>query len=168
MGGDDSDVVSQRVLVLGRLGFTVIELLIVLAIMSVVMAASVPWMITYSRSATLKAGAEEMAAGLNRARQLAISQNQNVCVEVTAAKYRFHVGSCGAAVWTGMGTGTNGFFTLSNRVTVASNANPVFDYLGAANPGATLSVTNPEGGATLSVVVSPAGRVRVCPAAGCV
>jgi type II secretion system protein H len=161
-------VVSQSVFVLDRRGFTAIELLIVIAIIGVVMATSVPWMLTYSQSATLKAGAEEMAAGLNRARQLAISQNQNVCVEVTAAKYRFRVGSCGAGVWTGTGTGADGFFALANRVTVASNANPVFDYLGAANPGATLTVTNPEGGATLGVVVSPAGRVRVCPATGCI
>jgi Tfp pilus assembly protein FimT len=138
-----------------------VELVVVLAIAGIVAATSVPWMITYWRSATLRAAAEELAAGLNRARQLAISQNQSVCVEVTGGQYRLRVGGCAAAVWTGLGTGTNGFFTLTNRVTVATNANPVFDYLGAVVPAATLTVTNPQGGATRNVVVSASGRVQI-------
>jgi MSHA pilin protein MshC len=154
-------VVSQRVLVLDHRGFTVVELLVVLAIAGIVAATSVPWMITYWRSATLRAAAEELATGLNRARQLAISQNRSVCVEVTGGQYRLRVGGCTAAVWTGLGTGTNGFFTLTNRATVAANANPVFDYLGAAVPAATLTVTNPQGEATRNVVVSASGRVQI-------
>ena len=161
MGRDDSLVVLQSVFVLDRRGFSAIELLVVIAIVGVISATSVPWMITYWRSATLRAAAEELAAGLNRARQLAISQNRSVCVEVTGGQYRLRVGGCAAAVWTGLGTGTNGFFTLTNRVTVATNANPVFDYLGAAVPAATLTVTNPQGGATRNVVVSAAGRVQI-------
>jgi len=132
-----------------------------MAILGIIAATSTPWMITYWRSATLRAAAEELTAGLNRARHLAISQNQSVCVEVTGGQYRFRVGGCGAAFWTGAGTGTNGFFALANRVTVAANANPVFDYLGAATPAATLTVTNPQGGATRNVVVSASGRVQI-------
>ena len=156
-------MVPERVLPIGlsRRGFTAAELLVVMAIVGIIAATSVPWMITYWRSATLRAAAEELAAGLNRARQLAISQNQGVCVEVTEGKYRFRVGGCGAAIWTGLGTGTNGFFTLANGVTVAANANPVFDYLGATAPAATLTVTNPQGGATRNVVVSASGRVQI-------
>jgi len=145
----------------------VIELLVVIGIMGTVTATSVPWMITYWRSATLKAGAEELAAGLNNGRQLAISQAQRVCVEVVNNQYRYRLTGCGGAAWTGPGSGANGFFTLANNIGVTTNANPVFDYLGAANPGATMTVTNPQGGVALSVVVSVAGRVRICPAAGC-
>jgi Tfp pilus assembly protein FimT len=137
-----------------------------MAIISVIAVASVPSLITYWRAATTKAAAEELAAGLNSARQLAIAKAQSVCFEVSGGKYRFLTGGCGGTVWTGLGTGANGYMTLTNKVTLTANANPVFDYLGAAS-GATLTVTNQQGDTALKVVVSVSGRVRVCPAAGC-
>jgi Tfp pilus assembly protein FimT len=132
-----------------------------MAITGIIAATSVPWLITYWRSATTRAAAQELAAGLNRARQMAISQNQSVCVEVVGAQYRYRLGGCAGAIWTGLGTPANGLFTLANNVAVGSNANPVFDYLGAAVPAATFTVTNPQGGPTLNVVVSGAGRVQI-------
>ena len=131
-----------------------------MAITGLVAAASTPWMITYWRSATLRAAGEELAAGLNRARQLAIAQNQSVCVEVVNSRYRYRLNSCGGTIWTGPGTDVNGYYRLANNVTLATNANPVFDYLGAAT-GATLTVTNPQGGATRNIVVSVSGRVQI-------
>jgi len=145
----------------------VVELLVVMAIVGILAATSAPWMITYWRSATLKAGAEELAAGLNQARQLAISQGQRVCVEVVGNRYRHWLTGCAGTPWTGPGSDQTGFFRMANNVGVTTNVSPVFDYLGAANPGATLTVTNPQGGAALTVVVSVAGRVRICPAGGC-
>jgi type II secretion system protein H len=139
----------------------VIELLVVMAIIGLMAAATTPWLVTYWRSATLRAAAEELAAGLNRGRQLAISQSQRVCVEVAGNRYRFRLPSCGGAPWTGPGTDLTGFFSMANNVGLTTNANPVFDYLGAANPGATLTVTNPQGGATRNVVVSVSGRVQI-------
>ena len=144
-----------------------VELIVVIAILGLVTAASVPWMISYWRSATLRAAAEELAAGLNNGRQLAISQAQRVCVQVTSNQYRYLLAGCAGTPWTGPGTAANGFFSMANNIGVNTNANPVFDYLGAANPGAALTVTNPQDGAALSVVVSVAGRVRICPAGGC-
>ena len=143
------------------------ELLVVLGITAVVTASSAPWLITYWRSAGLRAGAEELVAGLNNGRQVAIAQAQPVCVEVVNNQYRYRLGGCTGAVWTGPGAGVNGFFRVSNNVGVTTNANPVFDYLGAAAPGATMTVTNPQGGAAVAVVISAAGRVRICPTAGC-
>jgi len=145
----------------------VVELLVVLAIVGILAATSAPWMITYWRSATLKGGAEELAAGLNQARQLAISRSQRVCVEVVGNRYRHWLTGCAGTPWTGPGSDQTGFFRMANNVGVTTNVSPVFDYLGAANPGATLTVTNPQGGAALTVVVSVAGRVRICPAGGC-
>ena len=160
-------MVSKRVFVLGRRGFSVIELLVVVGITGLITASSLPWMITYWRSAALRAGAEELAAGLNNGRQLAISQAQRVCVQVVNNQYRYLLNGCAGTVWTGPGTAANGFVTLANNIGLTTNVNPVFDYLGAANPGATMTVTNPQGGVALSVVVSVAGRVRICPTAGC-
>jgi type II secretion system protein H len=159
-------VVPERVCLVDRRGFSAAELLVVVAIVAVVTASSAPWMLSYWRSASLRAGAEELSAGLNNGRQLAIAQARSVCVEVTNNQYRFRIGGCSGAAWTGPGTAANGFFRLMNNMGVATNVNPVFDYLGAAAPGATMTVTSPQDGRTLLVVVSPAGRVRICPAVG--
>jgi Tfp pilus assembly protein FimT len=144
----------------------VIEVLVVVAIAGILTATSAPLFITYWRSAALKAAAEELAAGLNRARQVAISQSQRVCVEIADDRYRYRLNDCGGTPWSGPGTDATGFFTLANAVGLTTNVNPVFDYLGAANPAATLAVTK-SGVGRLTVVVSVAGRVRVCPADGC-
>ena len=81
-------------------------------------------------------------------------------MEVVGIQYRYRVGGCGGAIWTGPGATANGFFTLANSVTIATNANPVFHYLGDA-AGATFTVTNPQGGTPRSVVVAVSGRVQI-------
>lgn len=139
-----------------------------MAIVGILTATAVPWMITYWRAATLRAGAEELAAGLNRGRQLAIAQSRNVCIELASSRYRYRFDSCGGTPSPQPGSDLTGFFGMSNGVTVTVNQNPIFGYLGAANPGATFTVTNPAGGAALTVVVAVSGRVRICPAGGCI
>jgi hypothetical protein len=82
-------------------------------------------------------------------------------VEVVDGLYRHRVGGCTGTIWVGPGTDGDGYFRLGNDVTLASNGSPVFTYLGAAAPGATFTVTNPQGGATLNVVVAASGRVQI-------
>ena len=133
-----------------------------MAIISIITVVSVPWMITYWRAATLRAGAQELAAGLNRARQVAVTQSRNVCVEVVGNRYRYWLNACGGGTpLSGPGTDGTGFYGMTNNIGVIANQNPVFGYLGAANPGATFTVTNPQGGGTLSVVVAASGRVQI-------
>ena len=126
-------------------------------------ATTVPWMITYWRAATTKAAAQELASGLNSARQLALAQARSVCVEVAGGAYRFRVGGCGSPALLGPGTDPTGLVRLTNNATLTTNANPVFTYLGAAVPAATMTVTNPQGGGTLRVVVSASGRIQITP-----
>jgi len=144
----------------GAAGFTAIELLVVLAILGIIALVSIPTLLTYAQSAAVKAAAEELVGGLNQARHLAIARNQRVCVEVANGnQYRFWLGPCGAGtIWNGPGTGTNGFFTIANNVTLATSANPIFDRLGAAPTNATFTISNAQG-TTRSVVVTPSGRV---------
>ncbi len=141
-------------------GFTAAELLVALAILGILTLVSMPTLISYWQAATVKAAAEELVAGLNNARHLALARNRTVCVELGASKqYRFWLGSCGAGtVWTGPGTATNGFVTLAGDVTVTTTGNPVFDRLGAAPAQATFTITNAQG-MTRSVVVAASGRV---------
>ncbi|HET9491993.1 MAG TPA: GspH/FimT family pseudopilin [Methylomirabilota bacterium] len=145
-------------------GFTTGEVLVVLAILGTLALASMPTLIGYWRASTVKAAAEELVAGLNNARHLALARNRNVCVELVdgTKRYRFWLGTCGGGtVWNGPGTATNGFYTLAGDVTVTKNPpgnNPVFDRLGAAPAQAVFRIADAQG-LTRDVVVAPSGRV---------
>jgi len=56
------------------------ELLVVIAVVGIIMAVSVPTLWTYFRTAALRGAAEELVTVLNGARQLAIRTNATVCV----------------------------------------------------------------------------------------
>jgi len=108
-------------------GFSLIELVVVVAVIAIVTAVGAPLFISYLQSATLTAGTQELASILNRGRLVAISQNTTVCVTLVGNQVRFLTGGCGGVVFTGPGTDGNGFFTLANNVNVsAATANVVF------------------------------------------
>jgi prepilin-type N-terminal cleavage/methylation domain-containing protein len=149
-------------------GFTMAELVVVVAVLGLLAAIGVPSLWTSLRSASLRAGAEEVIAVLQSARQLAIRTNTTVCVRHDAGRAHYHVGSCAAAAWTGTGTDAEGRIQLANGLRVSGSDNLCFNALGAgaATPApcaanGTLVVTNPSGGDTLSVVIATTGRLRV-------
>ena len=122
------------------------ELVVVLAILAILTAVSVPSLFAYARSATLRAGAEELVA----------------------ARARYHVGTCSGAAWTGVGTDADGTIRLANGVRVSGADHLCFNYLGAgsATPApcaanGTLTVAHPSGGGTMSVIMATTGRVRI-------
>ncbi len=59
-------------------GFTLIELLVVIAVLALVLVAVSPFFSTGVPSATLKAAAREVAAGLRYARSEAVTRNREV------------------------------------------------------------------------------------------
>lgn len=145
-------------------GFSLIELLVLMAVVAIITTVSAPAFVSYWRSATLQGGARELATLINRGRQLAISQNTTVCVNQSANKVQFLKGGCAGTVWTGPGTDGGGWFTLANGVTVSSTtANVVFNFMGAATTSGVYTVTNPINNASMHVTVSLAGRVTVGP-----
>ncbi len=145
-------------------GFSLIELVVVVAVIAIVTAVGAPLFISYLQSATLTAGTQELASIMNRGRQVAISQNTTVCVTLVGNQVRFLTGGCGGVVWTGPGTDGNGFFTLANNVQVsAATANVVFNELGAATTAGVYTVRNPLNGRTMRVTVAFTGRVTVGP-----
>ncbi len=145
-------------------GFSLAELLMVVAVIGILTTVSAPAFVSYWRSATLKAGAQELAAILNRARQVAISQNTTVCVNQTANRVQFVKGGCSGTVWTGPGSDGTGRFTLQNGVTVSSTtANVIFNFMGAATTSGVYAVTNPINNASMHVTVALSGRVTIGP-----
>lgn len=144
-------------------GFNLAELLVFVAVIGIITAVSAPAFVSYWRSATLKAGAQELATVLNRARSVAISKNTTVCVNQTANRVQFLTGNCAGTVWTGPGTDGNGRFTLQNGINVTSNPQVVFNYLGAATTSGIYTVQNPIDNSTMSVTVALSGRVTIGP-----
>jgi len=158
---------SRRILAASG-GFSLTELAVVVAVLGVIAALTVPTLWTYLRTATLRAGAEEAVTVLNGARQLAIRMNTTVCVSNDGTRAQYRVGGCGAAAWTGVGTDANGHIRLANRLQVSGTNHLCFNYLGAGTTtpapctaNGTLTITNPAGGATLKVVMATTGRLRI-------
>lgn len=143
--------------------FSTMELLVVIAMIGVIAALATPLFMSYWRTSSTTAGAAELAAAINRARQLAISGNRNYCAEVSGTKVRYRENAnatCTAgAIWTGPGTDNSGLIRLENSIAV-SGGPVVFTSLGAATLAGTFTVTNPNGG-TRAVIVAASGRVRV-------
>lgn len=154
-----------RTLLTGRRpkGFSAAELMVVCAILGILAAVSVPFFIRYYQSAALKAATEEIAALLNQGRQVAIKENQPVCVQTAAGSLRLRVNGCSGTTWVGPGTDSSGNLKIPTGFTLATTADPVFSYLGAAAPAATITVTNTKDGRTLHVTVSASGRVTIGP-----
>ncbi len=142
-------------------GFTVVELLTVIAIMMVIMAIAMPtfyyWLPTYR----LSAGARQIAADLQLARMKAISQNTSYHLNfLTSSTYRFEKDTDN--------NGTpedpeSGPFTLPEGITVAATGvTSIFQSRGTANTGVgikDISLTN--GDANKAVCMETVGRVHI-------
>lgn len=155
-------MVSRRIRRLDDRGFSLAELIVVIAVTGILSAIAIPFFLNYWQSATVRAGAQEMRTALQQAKQLAITRRQNICVQVVAAPfngYRFLQGSCAGTALTMPGTDATGTFRLQNNVVVATVAPVTFTPLGAATPAGQYTVTGPSGN-FLTVTVSAAGRIQ--------
>lgn len=143
-------------------GFTLIEVLIVVAVIGILSVTVIPFFINFLQAERARGAARQVAALLNQARQLAISRNTSYRVEVDTANNRLRfVRTSDNAAWTGPGTDSNGYVKLAGDASIAcSNTNPVFNSLGAATPAATLRVQDTQAAAQLYVTVSASGRIK--------
>jgi len=144
-------------------GYTLPELLVVMAILGITALIAIPLVMSYMPGATVGYAARELQSGLNRAKLMAVTTRQPVCVQATAGGYRFFQNTtCIGTPWSGAGTSANGLFTLTNNITVAlaAGSNPVFNQFGIAVQTGTLRVTGQTGRST-TVSVQASGRVTI-------
>ena len=122
----------------------------------------VPTYLSYRQSAILKSSAQQLVTMINAARELALRVNDNVCVKLPSpTTMTYTLGGCSGSVWIGTGTDAAGNMALPEGVAVTTTANPVFNYVGAAGPAATYTITNTQTSATLTVSVALSGRVTI-------
>jgi prepilin-type N-terminal cleavage/methylation domain-containing protein len=146
-----------------RSGFSLIELLVVLAVLGVVIGVGVPLVLTYYSNAQNTVGAQQIRTILNQGRQMALDRAAFVCVQVpTPTQMTLYLNStCTGTPWVGSITDGVGNIALQAGFTVSASASPVFDYLGRALPATTYTVTNTTTGSTLTVSVATSGRVTI-------
>jgi prepilin-type N-terminal cleavage/methylation domain-containing protein len=146
-----------------RRGFSLVEVMVVLAITAALGVVATPSLLSYWHTAALQAGARELATVMNLGRQLAISRKTAVCVDVTGTNVRLRIGGCNGILWTGPVTDAAGVVRISDPATleIASNGRVIFTALGAASPSATYTVTHARTQASRAVVVAASGRISV-------
>ena len=156
-------MVSRQSRVDGQRGFTLVELMVALAVIGIVSIAATPLFMTFLRASETRGASQELATLLNQARQFAIARNEKYQVEIDVPGNRLRfVRTLDSTAWIGPGTDGQGFRRLQNlsRLTCA-NANPTFNPLGTA-AGGTITVQNAQGTSSLNVIVSSSGRIRQC------
>ena len=146
----------------GRAGFGAAELVVVVAVVGLLFTMAIPFLLSYYRAAAVTSASQQVVTFLNQARGLAIQTNSTlgVCVNLpSTTQMRFVQDGCGGTVWIGPGTDGAGNINLPQGFTMGPATDVVFDYLGAALPAVTYSVTNASTGATLTVSIAISGRI---------
>lgn len=146
-----------------RAGFSLAELLAVLAICGVLIGVGAPLVLGYYHNTQNTVGAQQIRVLLNQARQMALDSKDFVCVQVPApTQMAFYLGAtCTGSPWTGSVTDAAGHIGLQPGFTVSASSDLVFDYLGRTLPTATYTVTNSTTGSTLTVSVATSGRITI-------
>src|SRR6185503_1058625 len=90
-------------------GFTLAELIMVIAVIGILAVMAVPSFLRYYHAAGLKSGAQQVVALVNQARELAIKEDRNVCVTLpSATQMNYRLGTCAGSAWVGAGTDAAG------------------------------------------------------------
>jgi type IV fimbrial biogenesis protein FimT len=142
-------------------GFTLVELMIVVALMAILAAIAVPNIIAQMPGYRLNGAARQVLGDLVAARMQAVSQNNEFKV-FFLDNHRYMIldddDNDGTADG-GEATQTKDIQTDYYDVTFNSNNDPIFQPNGTASNLATITLSNTSG--SHSITISSAGRVRI-------
>jgi Tfp pilus assembly protein FimT len=155
-------------------GFTLVELIVLVAVIAIVTAIGAPMYLSFARAQETDGAARELVVALNQARQLAITRGTSFSVETQTNpnnRMRFCSGTTlpcpGGLVWTGGETNGAGWRGLGNPARIVVGPNIMFNSLGGAPGSGTLRVQNSSATGCLDVVVNPSGSTRIRAAGAC-
>ena len=156
-------------------GFTAVELLVLVSIVSILCAIGFPLYLSYSRAQETDSAARVVVVALNQARQLAVTRGISFSIETQTNpnnRMRFCSGTvapCPAGqVYTGAETDPNGWRKLENGSRFTAGPAITFSSLGAATVSGVVTVQNSSASGSLDICVSPSGRIKVqAPGSAC-
>lgn len=156
-------------------GFTAVELLVLVTIVSILCAIGFPLYLSYSRAQETDSAARVVVVALNQARQLAVTRGISFSIETQTNpnnRMRFCSGTvapCPAGqVYTGAETDPNGWRKLENGSRFTAGPAITFSSLGAATVSGIITVQNSSASGSLDVCVSPSGRIKAqAPGSAC-
>jgi prepilin-type N-terminal cleavage/methylation domain-containing protein len=136
-------------------GLTLMELIIVLAVLAILVGIASPLIAQFSSGFKLRGAAREVATDLQFARLLAVKENKNSRVVFSANSYEVRVGPIGSETV----TKSRSFGVDYPQITLSGSA-VAFNSRGIVTSGSgTITVSHPMG--TKNITVSSTGRVQV-------
>jgi type II secretory pathway pseudopilin PulG len=134
---------------------------VVIAVIGVLFAMSIPFFLSAYQAAAARADVQQVISLFNQARELAIKQNDSVCVSLpTNQQMTFLLSNCAGTAWVGAGTNGTGVINLPPGFTIGPLSTVTFTYLGAATAATTYTMTNSTTGGTTTISIALSGRVR--------
>ena len=164
----ENTVILGRSFRLGAAGFSVAELVVLVAVIGILSAIGFPLYLSYSRAQETDSAARTLVVALNQARQLAVTRSVSFSAESQTNpnnRMRFCSGTVvpcpGGNVYTGAETDANGWRVLENGSRITAGPTITFNSLGAATASGVLRVQNSSNTGSLDICVSPSGRIKV-------
>jgi Tfp pilus assembly protein FimT len=156
-------------------GFTIVELVVLVAVISILCAIGFPLYLSYSRAQETDSAARVVVVALNQARQLAVTRGISFSIETQTNpnnRMRFCSGTAvpcpGGQVYTGAETDANGWRKLENSSRFTAGPSITFSSLGAATVSGIITVQNSSATGSLDICVSPSGRIKAqAPGSAC-
>ncbi|MEW6079311.1 MAG: GspH/FimT family pseudopilin [Thermodesulfobacteriota bacterium] len=144
-------------------GFSLMELMVVIAIIGIVSALTVPNLITWRNNAQLSRGARQIYSDLQDARKIAIKNNTVITVNFDAGSESYTILRGGSVLATrNMPPGINiegAVFTALGNVASFDSLGFGRDFFSADNSGAV--TISRSGGRTVTIDVSSGGSIRI-------
>ena len=134
-------------------GFTLVEMMVVIAIIAVLSAIAVPNFMEYARNQRLNGAARQVYGDLMNARQQAVTENKKIIVQfVNNHQYKFVRDDETLAL--------RDIHPDYSDVTFSAGSNPAFRPNRTGN-NRTITLTSSSTGKTKCIMLSIAGRIRI-------